>query len=162
MKNKLHLHSMLVHLPCATVPLTAIAKIIEMNSRNLMWEMMLLFLLWISFLSIIPSVITGVIERGHKHATWFPSFKKKMGMSLFLLASLGFTIFDVSNPMIETISIIIIQPFLVIYTMILGITSTQGRVGGRLSYRKDIENTAEFDILVPTMEKIKDTGKQIL
>ena len=85
-----------------------------------------------------------------------------MGMSLFLLASLGFTIFDVSNPMIETISIIIIQPFLVIYTMILGITSTQGRVGGRLSYRKDIENTAEFDILVPTMEKIKDTGKQIL
>jgi len=162
MKNKLHLHSMIVHVPCATVPLAAVAKIIELTSGNLLWDMMVQFLLWISLLSIIPSVITGIIERGHKHATWFSSFKRKLGMSIFLLMNLVFVLFYGDNMVITDISIIVIQPFLVIWTMILGIISTQGRFGGRLSYRKEKENTAEFDILTSTMEKIEDTGKKML
>ena len=161
MKNKLHLNSMLVHVPCATIPLASVGEVLAIFRGSLQWKTMVSFLLLVSFLSILPSIITGVFERGHKHATWFPSFRRKMILSILLFLSLGFSILDFGPSMIRIISILFVQPFLVIWIMILGFISTQGRFGGRLSYRRDVEHSAGFDILQPTLEKIEETGTQI-
>ncbi len=160
--KKLHLHSMVVHVPCITIPLTAIFHhLFDYSEKHLYWTMSN-FLLAISLITIIISIVSGVIERSHKHANWFPSFKKKFGLSIFLfisLLSVSGNIFSGAEYNCSTfnyISIGFIQPILVIWAMIIGIISSQGRFGGRVSYKKDVENTSDFDIKEVTVNKIKE------
>ena len=153
---------MIVHIPCVTIPLTAIFHILFVSGGKHLYFTMSNFLLAISIVTVVISIITGVIERAHKHANWFPSFKRKFIISIILLVSLlsvSGNIFVCSYPSssaFNCISIGLIQPVLVIWIMIIGIISSQGRFGGSLSYAKDIENTSDFDIKELTVNKIKE------
>ncbi|MBT7368987.1 hypothetical protein HN814_12365 [Candidatus Woesearchaeota archaeon] len=152
-------------MPSATIPLTAIISAIYHYTQDNMFLLFEHYLLSISLLTVALSIVTGIIERSRKHADWYPIYKKKMILSSILMISL-FSLFIIGifnlsctypNILIyNNISVFIIQPVLVIWIMIIGVILSQGRFGGKLSYKNDIENTKEFDILEITKQNNRE------
>jgi len=160
MKNKLHLHSMVVHAPCATIPLAAITHALFLFKGNPVYKTAVVFLVTVSLITSLISIATGILERNKKHANWFPSFKRKLIFSVLLVISLATTLPTILQPTpfpgIINLSIWVVQPILVVWIMVIGLISTQGRYGGKLSYAKNEENQPDYDILSQTLQTLKE------
>lgn len=159
-KNKLHLHSMVVHAPCAAIPLTAMTHALYWFRGNPVYKTAVIFLVIVSLVTSLVSLGTGVLERNKKHANWFPSFKRKLLLSALLIVSLMTMLPNLflpsPYPLVVNLSIWVIQPILVAWIMVIGLISTQGRYGGRLSYAKSEENQPDYDILSQTLQTLKE------
>ncbi len=159
-KSKLHLHSMVVHAPCATIPLAAITYALFWFKGNPVYQTAVIYLVIVSLVTSLISLGTGVLERKKKHANWFPSFKRKLLLSALLIASLITTLPNLFLPLpyslTVNLSIWVLQPVLVAWIMVIGLISTQGRYGGKLSYAKNEENQPDFDILSQTLQTLKE------
>ena len=160
MKNKLHLHSMIVHVPSATVPLTAVTYALYWFNGKPIYKTAVMFLLAISLITVLFSMVTGILKRRKKHANWFPSFKRKLILSILLVISLVATLPSIFTstpfPGIINFTIWVVQPVLAVWIMVIGLISSQGRFGGRLSYAADKEYQADYDILSQTIQTLNE------
>ena len=92
--QKIHLHSMLVHSIAAFAPLGALAFIFMKQQVRFLsfdektWLFLTVLSVILSFLVALPSVLSGVFERGHIYVRWAPSHQAKLVLSLLFLAML--------------------------------------------------------------------------
>lgn len=93
-KQKIHLHSMMVHSIAAFAPLAALAFIFLKQQVSFMsfdektWLFLVVLLVILSFLIALPSALSGVFERGHMYVKWHSSHQIKLVLSLLLILML--------------------------------------------------------------------------
>jgi len=91
---KLHLHSMLVHPIIALSPMAAAAFILLKQEISVFsfdqhtWSFLVVLSLTLSLVIALPSLLSGVFERGHIYVRWHPSHQAKLLLSLLLIAML--------------------------------------------------------------------------
>lgn len=92
--QKLHLHSMMVHSIAAFAPLAALAFIFLKQGVAFLsfdektWQFMVILLIILSLLVALPSILSGVFERGHVYVRWHSSHQVKLVLSLLLAGML--------------------------------------------------------------------------
>ncbi len=92
--QKLHLHSMMVHAIAALAPLAAVAyiflkqQVAFLSFDEKTWIFLVVLSVILSFLIVLPSILTGLFERGHIYVKWHPSHQAKLLLSMLLTAML--------------------------------------------------------------------------
>lgn len=92
--QKLHLHSMMVHTIAALSPIAAIAFIFFKQGiafyrfDSSTWYVLVILSVTFSLLVAIPSLLTGIFERGHIYVRWHSSHQIKLVLSLLLILML--------------------------------------------------------------------------
>ena len=174
-KQKLHLHSMLVHFVAALAPLAAIAFIFLKQQVNFLsfdertWSFFTVFSIVIIFLTTIPSILSGIFERGHVYAKWHTTHKAKMVYSLLLIAILCIELIlmiqnGVQDELFSLLGILIIFGNNVIAFILgaLGLKISMGRQSlAKTSYIPDLFKKDHTDILVTAGKLRKEAPKYI-
>jgi uncharacterized membrane protein len=174
-KQKLHLHSMLVHFVVALAPLAAIAFIFLKQQVNFLsfdertWSFFTVFSIVIIFLTTIPSILSGIFERGHVYAKWHTTHKAKMVYSLLLIAILCIELIlmiqnGVQDELFSLLGILIIFGNNVIAFILgaLGLKISMGRQSlAKTSYIPDLFKKDHTDILVTAGKLRKEAPKYI-
>jgi hypothetical protein len=174
-KQKLHLHSMLVHFVAALAPLAAIAFIFLKQQVTLFsmgdetWRFFTIFSIVIIFLTTIPSILSGIFERGHVYAKWHTTHKTKMALSILLLAILILELIliiqnGVQDGMFSLLGIMIIfgNNIISFILSVLGLKISMGRQSlAKTSYIPDLFKKNHTDILVTAGKLKKEEPKYI-
>ena len=174
-KQKLHLHSMLVHFVVALAPLAAIAFIFLKQQVSFLsfdektWSFLTVFSIVIIFLTTIPSILSGIFERGHVYAKWHTTHKVKMVYSSLLLAILGIELIlmmqnGVQDELFSLLGILLIFGNNVIAFILgaLGLKISMGRQSlAKTSYIPDLFKKDHTDILVTAGKLRKEAPKYI-
>ena len=174
-KQKLHLHSMLVHFVVALAPLAAIAFIFLKQQVNFLtfdektWSFFTVFSIVIIFLTTIPSILSGIFERGHIYAKWHTTHKTKMIFSILLLAMLSIELIlmiqnGVQGGLFSLLGLFIIfgNNVIVFILSVLGLKISMGRQSlAKTSYVPDLFKKDHTDILVLAAKLKKEAPKYI-
>lgn len=172
--NRLHLHSMVVHSVVALVLLAAVAFVLASRGVSIgrlggdLWSVTLLGSLFGVLAFAVPSIVTGIADRNHAYATWHPSHRAKLLLSLALvlvvIGELG--ALSSGGPLrlrSWTGAAVVIAN--VAITMALagyGLRITLGRQSlGRTSYVPDMDRRPPADILDAVAATIADDAKLI-
>lgn len=172
-KQKLHLHSMMVHSIVAFSPISAIAYILFQLKIDIFffdtstWNFLTVFAISVMLLVLVPSAVTGVFERNRVYANWHSTHKIKAGLSfvLALFLILELTIIKshgLGDPLVSLIGLlVIIGNNLVVFSLsAYGLKITLGRQSiARTSYQPDLFKKEPLDILVLAGENKKEEAK---
>ena len=152
---ELHYHSMTAHAPAITVPLTALAYAVFLLTGNAFYYVAHACLTPVTFLGFFVVFATGYLEREKKYVNWTRLFVAKMVFSglhiaalayqLAVLALRGFSPEPYGAP--YAVVTVGLQTFFMGALTWLGVVTAQGRIGGRLSYRKDPEYRPSYNIV---------------
>ncbi len=173
--QKLHLHSMIVHVVAALSPVAAIAYIFFSLQLNFLsfdqatWSYLVYLSIIIMLLAAIPSVLTGVFERNHIYAKWHSTHKVKLILSLLLVPVLGIELLLLHLTELEsglwslTGGLIVIVNNIILFLLgKYGLKITLGRQSlGRASYVPDLMKPEPIDILVTAAAQRKEEPKYI-
>ncbi|MBU2511724.1 hypothetical protein KJ966_10310 [bacterium] len=172
-KQKLHLHSMMVHAIAALAPIAAIAYIILKLEITVLsfdqntWSFLIIFSIALMLLISIPSIASGLFERGHIYAKWHSTHKAKLLLSVLLgtVLAIELTLLHQSGfegSLFSPLGILIIFGNTIITFLLCayGLKITLGRQSlGRLSYEPDLFKKEPFDILVLAGKNRKEEAK---
>ncbi len=172
-KQKIHLHSMIVHSIAALAPLAAVAYIflkqqvtfLSIDGRS--WAFLVVLSIVLLFLITLPAVLSGVFERNHVYAKWHSTHKIKLGLSalftgilvveLYLLSVGGF-----GGALFSLLGILIIFGNNIVSFLLCkyGLKITMGRQSlHRTSYEPDLFKKEPVDILVMAGQLKKEEPK---
>lgn len=163
-----HYHSITCHVPCATVPLTAAAYAAFLYTGDPFYNVAHLGLSFVTAMSFFVVFATGFLEREARYTNWTPIFIMKLLLSGLLLAGLLFQagvlfLKGIHNPpygLPYAVVTIGLQTFFMGWQTFLGITTAQGRIGGRTSYRHDPEYKLSYDIIETVKKSQPDPLKE--
>jgi hypothetical protein len=156
-----HYHSITCHVPCVSVPLTAAAYAAFLKTGNLFFNVAHLGLTFITLMSFFVVFATGYLEREAKYTNWTSLFVAKLILAGLLFTGLIFQAGVIvlkgvnveSYGLVYAVITIGVQTLLLGWQTYLGVTTAQGRIGGRVSYRNDAEYKLSYDII----ETVKNT-----
>ena len=131
------------------------------------WRFLTVFSLIMAFLISLPSILTGVFDRGRLYANWHATHKYKLVLALLLVAILiiEFVLMGVSgfsNAIVSPLGALIILGNNIITFLLCfyGLKITLGRQSlARVSYEPDLFKKEPIDILVAAGEHRKDQPK---
>ena len=156
--TKLHLHSMLVHAVLAAVPLAAAAFVLETAGITIggfgvdVWHFLMRAALVVTLVVALPSMLSGVLERGHMYVTWHRTHKLKLALSITLLvlvaAELGAVLgHDGAGPL-AGVAIVVGNTVVAAALSVYGLKMTLGRQSlARTSYQPDLLQVPPIDVL---------------
>ncbi len=166
--REMHFHSIVVHTICAALPLSAVALILNLKTGKDAWLYMHNALVIISFLSFVPSVITGFLDREKRYINWVPLFKAKMGISIiqelvliYQLVMISTSFMGGSIPMLYIILAIPVQLILIGSLTYLGVLTAQGVFGGSTSFKDEETAKTDYDIVKKIKETQPDPEKEL-
>ena len=90
--SRLHLHSMLVHSVIGLAALAAGASVLAAVAAQIgrlgpeLWAFLARASLGGVLLVSLPAIVTGIADRDHAYATWHPSHRTKLALSLLTVA----------------------------------------------------------------------------
>ncbi|OGS36025.1 MAG: hypothetical protein A2293_05820 [Elusimicrobia bacterium RIFOXYB2_FULL_49_7] len=165
---ELHYHSITAHVPCVTVPLTAVAYACFLYTGVLVYNVAHIGLTAVTFLSFFAVVSSGYLEREHKYVNWTPLFIRKLLLSgLHLIALLFQAYMLIRNGVISVpygtpyaLVTIGLQTLLMAGLTYLGVVTAQGRIGGSVAYKNDPEFALSYDIVKIIKETQPDPLKE--
>ncbi len=174
-KQKLHLHSMIVHTASALAPLAAMAYIFYIIQVNILtfgqdtWYFLVYFCLIVIFLVAIPAILTGVFERNHIYTKWHSTHKVKLVLSLILVLGLVVEISilyqsGLANTLFSPHGVLIIffNNIIVFFLGLYGFKITLGRQSmEKTSYTPDLHKNKPIDILVTAGINRKEEPKYL-
>jgi hypothetical protein len=163
-----HYHSITCHVPCISVPLTAAAYAAFLKTGDMFYNAAHLGLTVISFMSFFVVFATGFLERESKYTNWTKIFIMKLILALLLFCGLVFQAGVIvlkgvsTGPYGTPYGVVVIgaQLLLIGWQIYLGVTTAQGRIGGRVSYRKDKEYKLSYDIIEDVKKSQPDPLKE--
>ncbi len=177
-RKKLHLHSMIVHVIAALAPLAAVAFILlktdtpVLSFTNDTWAVFVNLSIPIMFIVSLPSIMTGIFERGHIYAKWHSAHKIKLFSSVVLVLALigemwlllpvngGLEGAQLMGPL--GILIIIVNNIANVFLGVYGLKISLGRQGlSSTSYEPDLFKKEPFDILTRVGQYTKEKPKYI-
>lgn len=158
---KLHLHSMMVHSIAALSPVAAVSFVLLKLDISFLsfdektWSFLVALSIVLSLLISLPSLASGVFERGHRYVKWHPSHQAKLLLSLLLIAMLVLEVGLISSGALagETFSLIGIllifgNNIAVFLLSKYGLKISMGRQSlGKTSYEPDMLKAEPVDIL---------------
>ena len=174
-KQKIHLHSMMVHSIAALAPLAAVAYIflklqvsfLSIDGKS--WAFLVVLSTILIFLITLPSILSGIFERNHAYAKWHSTHKIKLWLSaafvgiliveLLLLSGGG-----INGPLFSPLGILIIfgNNIVTFYLCKYGLKITLGRQSiGRALHEPDLFKKEPVDILVMAGELKKEEPKYL-
>ena len=170
-----HLHSMVVHSVVALVLLGALAYLLLATGMSAgrfvpdLWSAVLTGSLLLALVTALPSVTTGISDRNHMYATWHPSHRIKLLLSVTLVALLALelvALVGTSGPVsllsATGVAVVIVNPALVVALAAYGLRITLGRQALiRLSYEPDMYRTPPVDILDTVAAAVAEEPKLI-
>jgi hypothetical protein len=163
-----HYHSITCHVPCITVPLTAAAYAMFLKTGDMFYNVAHLGLAFVTFASFFVVFATGFLERESKYTNWTNIFIMKLLLAILLFGGLVFQAAVVVLKGVSTepygmayaVVIIGVQTLLIGWQTYLGVTTAQGRIGGRVSYRKDPDYKLSYDIIETVKKNQPDPLKE--
>jgi hypothetical protein len=168
------MHSMLVHSVVALAPVAAATILLGAGHVTVLsigpdvWNL----LLWTSLIGmialVIPATLTGISERNHAYANWFPSHRYKLALSLLLMLVVLVELIGLarsmstSRPLWLVLSIVVGNCSLVAGLSYFGLRITLGRQALiPTSYTPDMDLKPPVDILASVAEYASDAPKLI-
>jgi hypothetical protein len=150
-----HYHSITCHVPCVSVPLTAASYAMFLHTGDMFYNIAHLGLTFVTMASFFVVFATGFLEREAKYTNWTNIFIMKLILAGLLFAGLVFQAGVIvlkgmnveSYGFLYAVVTIGLQTLFMGWQTFLGITTAQGRIGGRVSYRKDPEYKLAYDIV---------------
>jgi hypothetical protein len=166
---ELHYHSITCHVPCITVPGTALAYAAFLLTGKPFFHIAHIGLAAVSFLSFFIVFISGYLEREKNYVNWTPLFIGKLvfsGLHLFaLIYQIGVMVFFglKGEPLGLAYAVVTIglQTLFIGILTYLGLVTAQGKVGGLTSYRQDKEYKLSYDIVKTVKESQPDPLKEV-
>ncbi len=172
-KQKLHLHSMMVHIIAALAPIAALSLVLFLleirigSFKTETWRFLTDLSVVIMLIIAIPSVLSGVFERGHIYVKWHTSHKQKLVISFALLLALAIEFamllqkgHFVSDPTVFALFVIAINNILVFLLCYYGMRITLGRQSiAKTSYIPDMKMDPPYDILTLAGENRHEEAK---
>ncbi|NQU64028.1 MAG: hypothetical protein HQ517_07060 [SAR324 cluster bacterium] len=172
-RQKIHLHSMMVHSIAALAPLAALAYIFLKQRVSLFsidqrsWAFLVVLSLILIFLITLPSVISGVFERNHIYAKWHSTHKIKLVLSGLLTCLLFVELLllqagELNGPLFSTLGILVIFANNIVIFLLCkyGLKITLGRQSlTKTSYEPDLFKKEPVDILVMAGKLKKEQPK---
>jgi FtsH-binding integral membrane protein len=170
--SRIHLHSMLVHSVIALAVLAAASLALELAGASLgrlgpeLWSFLLRASLAGVLLLSVPAIATGIADRDHAYATWHPSHRIKLVLSLVLVAVVAFELaamlLDVELASTWLGAGVVANVVLVIALAAYGLRITLGRQAlARTSYVPDMMRTPPVDILEAVAAATADSARLI-
>lgn len=156
--SRIHLHSMLVHSVIAFAVLALGAFALEQTGTAWgrlgpeLWSFLVRASLLGVLLLSVPAIVSGIADRNHTYATWHPSHRAKLVLSLLLVAMSGAELValllgaDASTRWIAAGAIA--NVLLALALASYGLRITLGRQAlARTSYLPDLRKVPPVDIL---------------
>ena len=178
--RKLHLHSIIVHSIVAFAFVSAIAHIFEVYRLRFMgitefdWVFIRNFTQFFIFLFSIPATLSGISEINKMYVNWHFTHKAKLLISIILLVSSGYVLYDAFTCLPEgsmrcisdgfafrSFLIVIINNLCVWLLSFYGLRITLGRQSlAKTSYTPDFYNKKNpVDILDVVRDEIREKPK---
>jgi hypothetical protein len=167
---------MMVHVIAALAPLCAVAFILLkkevsfISFKPMTLEILITGSVIFMFLVAIPSIMTGIFERGHIYAKWHSTHKYKLFFSLVLMAALVaelwllFTSGPADSELFGPLGllIIVVNNIAAFFLGFFGLKISLGSqsISGT-SYKPDLFKSEPFDILKHAGERAKEPPKFI-
>jgi len=166
---------MLVHSVAALAPLAAIAYIFLKQGVNFLsfdaktWGFLVVAATVLLFLTMLPSVLTGIFERGHIYVKWHSTHQIKLVLSLLFIMMLVIELVLIKSgglnaEMFELQGILIIFGNNIVSFLLCkyGLKITLGRQSlEKTSYEPDMLKKEPVDILVINGELKKEEPKYL-
>lgn len=173
--QKLHLHSMMVHAIAAFAPLAAVAFIFLKNQVSFLtfndrtWHFLVVLSVVLSLLITLPSIMSGVFERGHIYVRWHASHQAKLVLSLLLAVMLITELLTMASGGLNEgvfsltgIMIIFGNNIVVFLLCKYGLKITMGRQSlEKTSYEPDLFKPQQVDVLT-TAAALKEEAPKYL
>lgn len=174
-KHRLHLHSMLVHSVIALSLVAAAAFLLltfhidiwKFSAKT--WSFLTVSSIIVVFLMTLPSVLTGIFERGHVYAGWHSSHRLKLLLSILLIVFLviELTLFkemEANSGLLTPLGILIVFGNNIVCFLLgmFGLKITMGRQSfGKASYQPDLFKQDPVDVLVSAGEHRHEEAKYL-
>lgn len=157
-ESRIHLHSMLVHSVVALALLAAGSFVLAALGASFgrlghqLWVALLPASLVGVLLLSVPAIVTGIADRDHAYATWHPSHRAKLVLSLLLVALVAGELTAMlagSGPVTPWVGAGIAANMVVVLALAAyGLRITLGRQAlARTSYMPDMKQQPPIDIL---------------
>jgi hypothetical protein len=157
-ESRIHLHSMLVHSVVALAALAAGSFVLAALGASFgrlgpgLWVALLRASLVGLLLCSLPAVVTGIADRDRAYATWHPSHRAKLVLSLLLVALVAIELAATltgSGPITAWVGVGIAANMVVVLALAAyGLRITLGRQAlARTSYVPDMKQRPPVDIL---------------
>lgn len=150
--SRLHLHSMLVHSVVGLAALAAGSSVLAAAAVQVgrlgpeLWTFLARGSLAVLLLVSLPAIVTGIADRDHAYATWHPSHRTKLALSLLTVAIVLGGLAAPSGPALVTATFGVLAA--VIALAGYGLRLTLGRQAlARTSYVPDMRRQPPIDIL---------------
>lgn len=171
----LHIHSIMVHGVVACAPLAALSLVLESMGSTVgpagpdVWALLFRGSLIAMLVLAIPSTLSGISERNHMYATWPPSHRAKLALSVALVLLVGaelWVVVGTPGPVAVSslcgLAVILGNCAVVFGLSFIGLKITLGRQGlGRTSYLPDMDWDPPIDILACVADYSEDPPKLI-
>lgn len=156
--SRIHLHSMLVHSVIGLAVLAAGAFALETLGTTIgrlgpeLWPYLLRASLLGLLLLSVPAIITGIADRNHTYATWHPSHRAKLILSLLLVTALAgqlVAMLAASDRLSTRLGVGVVANVVIVLALAAyGLRITLGRQSmARTSYVPDMMKDPPVDIL---------------
>ena len=170
--NTIHLHSIVVHSVIALVLVAAGAAALSVTSTELgrfgpdLWLFLLRGSLVGGLLLSLPAIATGISDRNHLYATWHPSHRAKLWLSVVLVISVGIGVAASAAAPMRIVSwlgaAIGTSVVTVLALAAYGLRITLGRQAlARTSYVSDMDRQPPVDILEAVAAAAADQPKLV-
>ena len=157
-QSRIHLHSILVHSVIALAGVAAASMALELAGASFgrlgseLWSFLLETSLVGLLLLSVPAIVTGIADRDHAYATWHPSHRAKLVLSVLLVAAVALeltVVFLGSDSVPGWLGAgVAANVALVIALAAYGLRITLGRQAlARTSYVPDMNRVPPVDIL---------------
>ncbi len=165
----------MVHGVVAFAPLAALSMVLESMGSTvgpagpLVWALLLRLSLFAMLVLAVPSTLSGIVERNHMYASWPPSHRAKLVLSvalILLVAGELWVVVGASGP-VAVLSLcgfaVVVGNSLVVFGLsFFGLKITLGRQGvGGTSYLPDMDWEPPIDILACVADYSGDPPKLI-
>lgn len=175
MESKPHLHSMIVHVVVASLPLAAAAWLLARSGIAIgrfgpeLWNFIAIGALAVTLAGALPATVTGVAERNHMHVRWHRSHAFKLALSVALIIAVGAEIAawvlgarPDNSPGWLLLLVVVVNNLLNAGLIAIGLKMTLGRFGwGSASYTPDMYRRPPVDILEENATYIAELPKTI-
>ncbi|MFH2129616.1 MAG: hypothetical protein ABIK68_04520 [bacterium] len=172
-RQKIHLHSMMVHSIAALAPLAAIAYLFLKQEVSFLsfdgptWRFLVVFSVILMFLTALPACLSGVFERGHVYVKWHPTHKIKLTLSVLFIMILVVELImlnagGLQEPVLSLTGLLIVVGNNIVSFLLCkyGLRITMGRQSlEKTSYEPDLFRKDPIDILVTAGELKKEEPK---
>ena len=174
-RDRLHLHSMVVHSVVALVMTAAAAFVLQALGISIgrlgseLWAVLLPGSLLGALAFTVPSILTGIADRDHMYANWHPNHRAKLLLSLVLgallvgeLATLFFGTQPVRLASWLAVAVVLGNAAATLGLASLGLRMTLGRQSlARTSYVPDMYRQPPTNILEAVAAGMAEDAKLI-